>query len=319
MLGLSGQIEGSLAMHMGLKCAATAALFALFAAAATAAAATSANPPTAGFGAELTCNQCPTWNAEQAPFRVAPNVWYVGPRGLSSLLIQTSDGLILIDGGLPQSAAQIATHIRQLGFQPGQIRYLLNSHAHFDHAGGLAALAAWSGATVVSSPVGLATLRAGVAPANDPQAEFGQRAGFPTLPANHPTRAIGDREVLRLGSTELVAEYTPGHAPGGLSWRWQACDANQRCVNMVYADSLGAVSGPNYRFTEHPDAIDALRHSIARVAGLDCDVLVSTHPEVSQLFERQASGDLIDTTACRRYADQAEQGLQRRLQREQAE
>ncbi|MBD8527752.1 subclass B3 metallo-beta-lactamase [Pseudomarimonas arenosa] len=269
-----------------------------------------------GFDAHLECRACAGWNAEQAPFRLAPNAWYVGPRGLSSVLIATSDGLILIDGGLPQSAAQIATHIRQLGFEPQQIRYLLNSHPHFDHAGGLAALAEWSGATVVSSPVGLATLRAGVAPADDPQAAFGTDAAFPALPADHPTRSIADGEVLRLGDTELIAEYTPGHAPGGISWRWQACDANRQCTAIVYADSLSAVSAPDYRFSDHPAAIEAVNASVKRVAGLDCQLLVSTHPEMSQLFERHARGELIDASACRRYAEQAAQALQRRLHNE---
>ena len=269
-----------------------------------------------GLAARLECNQCSRWNAEQAPIRLAPNTWYVGPRGLSSVLISTEDGLILIDGGLPQSAAQIATHIRQLGFDPRQIRYLLNSHAHFDHAGGLAALAALSGATVVSSPDGLAALRSGLASADDPQAGFGAKAAFPPLSANQPTRSMAQGEVLSLGGTELIAEYTPGHAPGGMSWRWRACDANQACVNVVYADSLNAVSTPDYRFSDHPQVLASLTASIERVAGFDCDLLISVHPEQSQLFERADTQRLIDPAACRHYAEQAAQALARRLQQE---
>ena len=85
------------------------------------------------------CSNCAEWNAPREPFLLAANTWYVGPGGLAAVLIDTGSGLLLIDAGLPQSAAQIATHIRQLGFDLAELRWILNSHAHYDHAGGLAA------------------------------------------------------------------------------------------------------------------------------------------------------------------------------------
>jgi len=62
------------------------------------------------------CDLCNDWNLPQEPFRIYGNTWYVGTAGLSSLLVEAGDGLLLIDGGLPQSAAVIDANIRKLGF-----------------------------------------------------------------------------------------------------------------------------------------------------------------------------------------------------------
>ena len=87
-----------------------------------------------------TCRSCDAWNQPQVPFHIYGNTWYVGTAGLASILVTTDEGLILIDGALPQSASRIEQNIRTLGFDARQIKYLLNSHAHYDHAGGLNAL-----------------------------------------------------------------------------------------------------------------------------------------------------------------------------------
>ena len=92
------------------------------------------------------------WNAPVAPFRIADNLYYVGTADLASYLIVDPAGMILLDGGLPQSAPLILDSIRQLGFDPKRVRYLINSQAHYDHAGGLAALKAATGATLLASP-----------------------------------------------------------------------------------------------------------------------------------------------------------------------
>ena len=90
--------------------------------------------------AAFECSNCERWNMPQEPFRILGNTWFVGTAGLTALLIETDDGLILIDGALPQSAALIDSNIRKLGFDPLNIKAILLSHAHFDHAGGLNAL-----------------------------------------------------------------------------------------------------------------------------------------------------------------------------------
>lgn len=93
-----------------------------------------------------------SWNKPIAPFQIFKNVYYVGTENLSSILIDTGKGLVLIDAGIDQSAEQIKDNIERLGFDIKNVKYLLNSHARLDQAGGFAKLKQWSGAQLVASP-----------------------------------------------------------------------------------------------------------------------------------------------------------------------
>ena len=108
-------------------------------------------PPAASSDTAAVCASCEEWNAPQRPFKLHGNAHYVGTRGLSAILLTSPDGHILLDGGLPQSASRIMDNVRTLGVRVEDIRLIVNSHAHFDHAGGLAALQRASGATVAAS------------------------------------------------------------------------------------------------------------------------------------------------------------------------
>ena len=104
----------------------------------------------------LHCDNCDEWNEPQAPFNIFGNTWYVGTGGLSAILVTGPEGHVLLDGALPQSAAQIQANIEALGFRIGDVKLIVNSHEHFDHAGGIAALQRASGATVAASAAGRA-------------------------------------------------------------------------------------------------------------------------------------------------------------------
>jgi len=181
------------------------------------------------------CAYCEAWNTAQRPYQVHGNTWYVGTEGLASLLVVTDAGLILIDGALAQSAHLIVANIRQIGYDPLDIKYILNSHAHFDHAGGIAALQEFTGAQVLASAGSVAVLRSGEVADSDPQYNFGVEAN--RFPAVRNVDLIGNEETLALGNTTLTAHYTPGHAPGGTTWTWRSCEEST-CLNIVYADSL---------------------------------------------------------------------------------
>jgi len=265
------------------------------------------------------CKLCKEWNQPVEPFRVYGNTWYVGPHGLGSVLITSDAGYVLIDGALAESAPQIEANIRKLGFRVEDVKYILNSHAHFDHAGGIAALQAISHATVIASPDGAAAIERGRGDRGDPQ--FLIAPAFPPVPN---VRRVGDGETLELGDISITAHLTPGHTPGSASWTWKSCAAG-RCVDVVYADSLVAISDDVYRYTDeqsHPGVVAAFRRSIATIAGLPCDVVLSAHPDGSNLWERRdAAADgsgLIDSAACRRYADRATQRLDQRIAEENA-
>lgn len=259
------------------------------------------------------CSACDAWNAPQAPFRIHGDTWYVGPRGLSVLLIDTGAGLVLLDGALPQSAPQVLDNLRSLGFDPAQVRWIVNSHAHFDHAGGIAALAAATGAQVAASPEGARALALGDALPGDPQAD--PAGGSMRFPAVAGAFGLADGESIRLGRLRLTAHHTPGHTPGGTTWSWRSCEGAS-CLDLVYADSLTAVSAPDFRFGADAPALAAFRASIDKVAGLPCDLLVTAHPEASDLFGRQAGGSLADASSCRRLGERSRRALDDRLRRE---
>lgn len=261
----------------------------------------------------ITCGSCADWNAARAPFRLFGGSHYVGPAGLSVVAIDTGAGVILIDGALPQSVAGIVAGLKSIGREVRDVKFIAVSHAHFDHVGGVAALARLSGASVLSTPAGAEALNRGMVPKHDPQAGYGDFMKFPPV-AN--TRALADGESITLGDTTLTLHATPGHTPGGASWTWRDCEG-ERCVNLVYADSLTPVSDEHYRFADG-DRAATLRASIDTIRALPCDLLVSAHPDFANVFERAAASQLVDPTACTRYADRASERLDQRLRDEAA-
>src|SRR5262245_59415103 len=110
-----------------------------------------------------------SWNKPQKPFHIYGNTYYVGTEGLSAMLITSREGHILIDGTVPEAAKQIAKNIRTLGFHVEDVRLILNSHVHFDHAGGIAELQKLSGAAVAASPASSKVLLSGAVDKDDPQ------------------------------------------------------------------------------------------------------------------------------------------------------
>jgi len=249
------------------------------------------------------------------------NTYYVGVAGLSVILIASNKGLILLDGGLPQSAPLIAANITKLGFSVKDIRLIANTHTHFDHAGGIAALQSASGASVVASPWGARALEAGGPTDDDPQFGF-QHNGFPRV---QRVRSVSDNEILRVGELALTAHFTPGHTPGSTTWTWRSCEAD-RCLNIVYADSLNPMSAPGFRFTgdeSRPSRVDGFTHSIARLESLPCDVLLTPHPEYFDMKaklrrwrEQPNVNPFIQPESCKHYATKERRLLQHRIDEE---
>lgn len=265
----------------------------------------------------VTCSACDEWNRPQAPFKVHGNTWYVGTAGLSSLLVTGPKGHILLDGALPQSAPLIRKNIEALGFRMRDVKLIVNSHAHFDHAGGIAPLQRASGATVAASASSAEGMRAGINVKDDPQSAPEEALPFPKVAK---VKVVADGETLSVGPLKLTAHLTPGHTPGGTTWTWRSCE-NDTCADMVYAESLTAVSSEGFRFSgdaTHPDLSASFRASIDKVRKLPCDVIVSTHPGFTQTFRKHAArtatnNPFLSPGGCRAYADAAEAGLDKRL------
>jgi metallo-beta-lactamase class B len=266
------------------------------------------------------CKNCAEWNRPQAPFRIYGNTYYVGPHGLSSILITSNAGHILIDGGLPESAQLIVANVRSLGFRIEDVKFILNSHVHFDHAGGIAELQRISGAQVVASRWSASVMKKGGVGRGDPQ--YGILAGI--APVKH-VRELRDGETFRVGEIAITAHLTPGHTPGGTSWTWKSCESSV-CRDIVFADSVTPVSADGFKFTtsrEYPKAIEDFERSFAFLEAARCDVLVTTHPEASGLWDRIEARErgvnpdpMVDSSACRRLAEQGRSQLRERIAEE---
>jgi metallo-beta-lactamase class B len=259
------------------------------------------------------CSECRTWNLPQKPFQIYGNTYYVGTHGLSVVLITSPAGHVLIDGALPESVPQITANIRSVGFRVEDIKLIVNSHVHFDHAGGIAELQKLSGARVVASPWTADVMRKGAVPHDDPQ--FGV-----IIPIARVARVetLQDGQAVSAGAVTVTAHLTPGHTPGGTSWTWRSCESG-RCLNMVYADSLMPVSADGFLFTrQYPHAVEAFERSYSFLESAPCDILITPHPEASNLLQRweQRSSKpnaLLNDAACRELAKTSRERLQQRL------
>lgn len=269
------------------------------------------------------CGDCDGWNKPHEPFRVFGNTYYVGVDGLSAILIAGAQGSILLDGGLPQSAPLIDASIRKLGFRTEDIKLIVNSHAHYDHVGGIAALQRASGATVAASAPGARAIERGEPTPDDPQFGFGREAN--AFPAVKGVRTVADGETLRVGDLAVTAHLTPGHTPGATTWAWRSCEGS-RCYDVVYADSLNAVSAPGFRFTGdamRPSLIPMFRATIAKVRALPCDIVIGVHPSFTDLAgklkrrqENPPRDPFVNPAGCRAYADAASKRLDARIAEE---
>ena len=265
-----------------------------------------------------TCEAWDDWDKPAPPFQIMGNSFYVGTCGISALLVTTDDGHVLIDSGVPAAAPLILANIRELGFDPQDVRYILMSHEHFDHVGAHAALAEATGAQVVASPRAKPVLESGKVAADDPQAA----SSHPDMTPVRVDKVMVDGEVLRLGDREFTAYLTPGHSPGAMSWTWHACSLPFEppvCRQIAYVDSLSAVSSADYRFSDHPQYLADFRDSIHKVRVLPCDYLVTPHPSASHMLKGLKEGSFGDPGPCRRYADALTEKLDVRLAKEAAE
>lgn len=261
------------------------------------------------------------WLTPIPPVRIFGNTYSVGFEGLSVTLIHTGKGLILVDAALPQSVSALEANVRSLGFQLSDIKYILSTEPHYDHAGGLAALVRDTGGQVVASKSAAVVLQSGRAGPDDPQF-----AELPEFPKIIDVRHMRDGQKLRLGDTVITAIATPGHTAGSMSWTWQSCEG-ESCKTIVFGSSLNPVSDDHYHYGAEANrkATDKFRATIARMRKLRCDILITAHPAQSggdvkfrALLANPVSNPFFDSAACRNYADRHEQLLNERIAKESA-
>lgn len=259
------------------------------------------------------CKDWDNWNTPAPPVRIHGNTYLVGTCGIAAILVTGEEGHVLIDSGTETGADVVVANIRELGFKLSDIRYILMSHEHHDHVGGMARLVKLTGATLVASEPAAKVLATGTADPADPQA-----GSLDPFPAVQVGRTVKDGDELRLYDMKFTAIATPGHTPGALSWRWESCDGGV-CRTMVYADSMTAVSRDGYKFSDHPELVATFRASLAKVAASPCQILLTPHPSGSRMRDRLAgTAPLFNENACKDYAAQQGSALDARLAKEKA-
>lgn len=254
----------------------------------------------------------PESNGPQKPFRMIGNLYYVGDSDVTSFLIVTPQGGILIDGGYMATAPRIEHNIRALGFRLHDVKILLNTHAHFDHAGGLAQLQRDTGAEFEAM--------AGDAPvlAHGGHGYFYFNNAFPAI---KPNRILHDGDVVSLGRENLRAVLTAGHTKGCTTWTWTTRD-HGRMYRVV--DVCSTTVLPGYRLVTHPTypgiAQDYAR-TFQRLKQLHCDVFLGAHGSFFSLQEKirrlgQNPNPFIDPEGYQRYVSRGQAAFEERLSSE---
>jgi metallo-beta-lactamase class B len=268
-----------------------------------------------------TREQLENWNTPVAPFRIIGNIYYVGASDVTSFLIVTPAGDILLDGGLAQTAPQIEANIRTLGFKASDVKILLNSHAHFDHAAGLAELKKSSGAKLVAMEGDMTLLENG----GGGDFFFG---GTETFSAAKPDRVIHDGDAVSLGGTTLTAHLTPGHTRGCTTWTMTASDAGKD-YNVVFVCSASVLDG--YQLVDragkppsYPGIAADYEKAFRVWKSLPCDVFLGAHGQFFNLAEKRAAlkngtkeNPFIDPKGYQDYVSRKEADFKTELARQQ--
>ncbi len=251
-----------------------------------------------------------SWLQPMAPLQIADHTWQIGTEDLTALLVQTADGAVLLDGGMPQMAGHLLDNMKLRGVAPQDLRLVLLSHAHADHAGPVAELKRRTGAHVAANAETAVLLARGGS--ND--LHFGDSITFPPVSTD---RIIMDGEVVNVGGIAFTAHFMPGHTPGSTAWTWTDT-RDGKPVRIAYADSLSA---PGYQLqgnARYPRLVQDYRRSFAMVRGLPCDLLLTPHPGASNWNYAAGSNASEKVLSCKAYADAAEKKFDAQLAKETA-
>jgi metallo-beta-lactamase class B len=253
------------------------------------------------------------WNQPVKPYRIIGNVWYVGASGVTSFLITTPDGHILLDSGFAETVPQIRQNIAQLGFKPNDVKILINSHAHNDHAGGLAELKELTGAKLMATEADAELMARG----GKDDFQWGDRFAYKPVKAD---RVLRDGDRVELGEVRLTALLTPGHTKGSTTWTMKVEEEGKQ-YDVVFSTS---VSTPGYTLVnnaKYPQIVDDYRRTFQILKSLPCDVFLGPHAEFFSMKEKMARmgqgakpNPFIDPAGYREYVTNGERAFQKTLE-----
>lgn len=241
------------------------------------------------FATPAVADNPPEWSQPIRPFKVAGPIWYVGTRGLAAYAVVTRDGTILVSGPMEDAAGQVKRNLRAIGVQPHQLKWILNSHAHFDHAAAFADLRQWSGAKLVASAGDANALRRG-------RHEADNDNGFTRFPAVPVDRIVRDGGQVRVGAVAITAVLTPGHTPGCTTWTMPVSAAG-RTLRVVFPCSVSVAGNHLVGNRAYPAIAADYRRSFARLAAMPADIVLPMHPEIADVLGRAGRREAGDARA----------------------
>jgi metallo-beta-lactamase class B len=255
-------------------------------------------------------------SAPVPPVKIGENVYYVGSSDYASYLIVTRDGMIVIDGGDAPTGTQVLANIRTLGFDPRQVKILLNTHGHWDHAAGLAQLKRETGALLYAGPDGPLIARGG-------KGDFYLKDEFPYEPVT-PDRPLVDGQKLTLGGVTLTANITGGHTQGCTTWTFPVTVAGTVRQALVHCSSSFL---PRYRLTPpetYPGQVADYEKSYRFWTTAPCEVFLGSHARFFGLAaKRQAvaagkADAFVDPQGCKAYYASEQAAFRTELARQRA-
>lgn len=243
------------------------------------------------------------------PFRIAGNLYYVGANDVTSFLITGPDGHVLIDGGYPATASLIMASIARLGFNIRDVKVLLNSDPHRDHAGGLATLQQASGAKLWASEASARSISSG---GDDADLMLPLRALFKVgilgYPAARVDHVFKDGDTIRVGPIALAAHVTGGHVRGCTTWSFKVRDG-ERDLNVVSLCSLVVLGVLRY-----PEQTADFNRAFRLLRSLPADIWLTEHGRLFGRYRKFVARDtasnaaepFIDPAGYRAFIDTAE-------------
>jgi metallo-beta-lactamase class B len=253
-----------------------------------------------------------------APFRIADQLYYVGASDYSSYLIVTKAGLIVIDGGDAPVGPQIVKNIKTLGFDPRQVKILLNTHEHFDHAAGLAEV---KRAAAPDVKFYASAADGGIVAAGGRGDPFLKGPRFEYEPVR-PDVIVKDGDKVSLGGMTLTAHITGGHTAGCTTWTFSVTLAGKtyQALDLCSASVL-----PGYKLgkTEtYPGQTRDYEKSFAFWKSQPCEVFIASHGSFFNMKAKKAALDagkadaFVDPKGCKAFVERAETAFRTELKKQ---
>jgi len=221
------------------------------------------------------------WEKEQEPFQMAPHVYYIGTKYVGSYLIDTGDGLILIDQGFAETVYLLFESIRKLGYTPYDVKYLFVSHGHFDHCGGTRLIKEYNKAKIFMSKEDYQMMQ------EHPHWVYFDYQNWIDFGVD---TFYDEKKPVSLGNITIQTLLTPGHTPGTTSFVFEDCDSEGHKYVCALHGGVGVNTLVPEFYAQYPDWPDDMAEkfikSIDRMMHIKVDIPLPSHPMQIPILEK---------------------------------